>query len=101
MGCYKDTMKKPRPLPVLVENFRWPRRIDWNNLNRTIQACAEKVKEAGYVYFGLQFYGECWSGPQAHLTYAEDGKSKRCILGVGEGKANFVYRLVLEEKGTL
>ena len=48
------------------------------------------------MYFGLQFYGECWSGPQAHLTYDEDGESKRCIDGVGMQSANFVYRLVFK-----
>lgn len=87
-------MKEPRPLPVLVKNYRWPSQIDWKNLNKTIRACAKEVKEAGYQYFGLQFYGECWSGAQAHLTFNEDGKSKHCTLGVGKGKANFVYKLV-------
>ena len=98
MGCFKDTISPPRPLPVLVKNFRWPSQIDWNNLNRTIRACAEEVKEAGFIYFGLQFYGECWSGPKAHLTYNEDGESKRCVSGVGKGRTNFVYRLVFEGK---
>ena len=96
MGCFRDETTKPRPLPILVKNFRSPPQIDWNNLNKTIEACAIKVKEAGFVYFGLQFYGECWSGPKAHLTYHEDGKSKRCIAGVGMAYANFVYRLVFE-----
>lgn len=97
LGCFRDETTKPRPLPILVKNFRRPPQIDWNNLNKTIEACAIKVKEAGFVYFGLQFYGECWSGPKAHLTYHEDGKSKRCIAGVGMAYANFVYRLVFEE----
>jgi len=96
VGCFKDTMKEPRPLPVLVKNYRWKSQIDWKNLNKTIRACAKEVKEAGYQYFGLQFYGECWSGAQAHLTFNEDGKSKHCTLGVGKGKANFVYKLVTE-----
>ena len=96
MGCFRDETTNPRPLPILVKNFRWPGQIDWNDLNKTIEACALKVKEAGFVYFGLQFYGECWSGPKAHLTYDEDGKSKGCIVGVGKPRANFVYRLVFE-----
>lgn len=89
-------MQKPRPLPVLVKNYRWPAQIDWKNLNRHIRACAKEVKKAGYLYFGLQFYGECWSGPQAHSTYDEDGKSKDCVLGVGKERANFVYKIVLK-----
>ncbi|XP_068721046.1 pancreatic secretory granule membrane major glycoprotein GP2-like [Montipora capricornis] len=97
VGCFKDDTSEPRPLPVLVKNFRRPPQVDWNNLNNTIKACAERVKKAGYLYFGLQFYGECWSGPRAYLTYDEDGKSNRCEYGVGKGFANFVYRLVFEE----
>lgn len=97
VGCFKDTLVKPRPLPVLVKNYRLPSQIDWTNLNRTIRACAKEVKEAGYMYFGLQFYGECWSGPQAHLTYDEDGESRHCTLGVGKERANFVYKLVFKE----
>ena len=89
-------MEVPRPLPLLVKNYRRPRKIDWNNLNNTIRACAKEVEKAGYMYFGLQFYGECWSGPQAHLTYDEDGESKGCIDGVGMQRANFVYRLVFK-----
>ena len=96
VGCFKDTTANPRPLPILVKNYRWPSQIDWKNLNKTIRSCAKEVKGAGYIYFGLQFYGECWSGPQAHLTYDEDGDSKHCTLGVGKARANFVYKLVLK-----
>lgn len=98
VGCFRDDLSLPRPLPVLLKNFRWPSQIDWNNLNKTIKACAEIVKDAGFIYFGLQYYGECWSGPRAHSTYYEDGPSKRCVFGVGKGFANFVYRLVYEGK---
>lgn len=97
VGCFRDNLEVPRPLPLLVKNYRRPRKIDWNNLNNTIRACAKEVEKAGYMYFGLQFYGECWSGPQAHLTYDEDGESKGCIDGVGMQRANFVYRLVFKE----
>jgi len=96
IGCFKDTTKKPRPLPQLIKNFRG--RLDWNNLNQTIDACAEEAKKKGYLYFGLQFYGECWSGPMAHLTYDRDGSSKKCDLGVGKRRANSVYMLTGEGK---
>ena len=94
VGCFRDRKGEHRPLPMLVKNYRWPARIDWNNLNKTIAACAKEVKDKGFWYFSLQFYGECWSGPQAHQTYYEDGESRRCKLGVGMARANFVYRLV-------
>ena len=87
-------MKEPRPLPQLIKNFRGG--LDWHNLNKTIDACAEQAKKKGYLYFGLQFYGECWSGPHAHLTYDQDGNSTKCIYGVGQRRANAVYMLAGE-----
>lgn len=101
VGCFKDTMKKPRPLPELIKNFRGgvgvKSKIDWNNLNKTIEACAKEASKKGYLYFGLQFYGECWSGPKAHKTYERYGKSNSCTLGVGKKRANMVYMLTGEE----
>jgi len=46
-----------------------------------------------YEYFGLQYYGECWSGPNTGETYAKNGRSKQCVHGVGKNKANAVYRV--------
>ena len=89
-------MKKPRPLPELIKNFRVLRKVDWHNLNNTIKACANETLHRGYLYFGLQFYGECWSGPQAHSTYDRDSSSKSCINGVGKERANMVYMLTGE-----
>ena len=58
--------------------------------------------------FGLQFYGECWSGPFAEFNYSRDGKSKRCIMNlynptdcvqgqerecVGKKNTNYIYKL--------
>jgi hypothetical protein len=45
-------------------------------------------------YFGLQQYGECWSGKDAELTYARDGSSDACVKKVGKTGANFVYKFV-------
>ncbi|KAK3699894.1 hypothetical protein QZH41_016558, partial [Actinostola sp. cb2023] len=47
-----------------------------------------------HSYFGLQHYGECWSGKDADLTYARDGSSDACVKGVGKEGANFVYKLL-------
>ena len=44
-------------------------------------------------YFSVQFYGECWSGTDSGKTFARDGPSEDCYEGVGEKKANAVYRL--------
>ena len=41
--------------------------------------CLTKVKEKGYSVFGLQFYGQCWSGPRAACHYKTFGKSYKCV----------------------
>ena len=96
VGCFKDRGRKPRPLPEKIANLR--RLIDWYNLNKTITECARRVNKRGLHYFGIQFYGECWSGENAERTYNKQGRSTRCLHGVGKGHANFVYAFV--EKGT-
>ena len=95
VGCFRDHGRRPRPLPKLVANLRQD--IVWTDLNRTIIECGRIVNEIGFHYFGVQFYGECWSGKDAEVNFNKQGKSGRCIYGVGKGHANFVYALV--EKG--
>ena len=41
--------------------------------------CIKKVNQKGYSVFGLQFYGECWSGPRAGCTYKQFGKTYGCV----------------------
>ena len=73
--------------------------------------CAEIAKKKGYKVFGLQFYGECWSGPLAEAKFAEYGSADPSksfqISGnppppcdknnpqecVGGSLINYVYRL--------
>ena len=37
------------------------------------------MKERGYSVFGVQFYGECWSGPRAACNYKTFGNSDNCV----------------------
>ena len=46
-----------------------------------------------YEYFSVQFYGECWSGPDAGKTFARDGESDKCYQGIGLESTNAVYRI--------
>ena len=68
--------------------------------------CAEKAREKGYTMFGLQFYGECWSGSKAESRYNMYGSSKKCFEGfnnqcdrnseyecMGKQFANYIYEL--------
>ena len=89
LGCFKDS--RPRSLPLLVENLR--KNIDWNNMTKTVRACAELVQRRGLAIFGIQFYGECWSGVDAWKTYDKYGPSKNCWSGVGREGSYFVYEL--------
>ena len=46
---------------------------------------------SGYQCFGLQFVGECWSGPKACEMYKKYDQSYNCVLGVGMAMTNAVY----------
>lgn len=81
----------PRPLGKLIKNYRG--NLDWFNLSKIVDMCAKEANAKGFLYFGIQFYGECWSGPLVHETYNRSGFSKRCKSGVGGPNANFVYML--------
>ena len=54
--------------------------------------CALLAKKKNYKYFGVQGFGECWSGPSADTSYSKDGKSLQCSNGVGKANAIYVYR---------
>lgn len=70
--------------------------------------CARLAREKRFLYFGLQFYGECWSGDHSENLFATK-KSNQC-MGHGyedctdstetacSGKAghNYVYEIVYE-----
>lgn len=34
---------------------------------------------AGYTYFGIQFWGECWTGENPDVAYDSDGVSDSCF----------------------
>ncbi|CAH3179044.1 unnamed protein product [Porites lobata] len=94
LGCFADTKDKnkhPRAMPILYANFRSS--IDWYDLSKTVQACAEEAKTKRLEYFSVQFYGECWSGANSKQTFAKYGESDKCYQGVGMEKTNAVYRL--------
>lgn len=95
IGCFRDLGGDPRPLPELLGDLR--NDIDWYNINKTIDKCSTLANANGYQYFGIQFYGECWGSK--HISYDKDGKSQKCVVGVGKAGANYVYKLV--KPGTL
>ena len=65
--------------------------------------------------FGLQHYGECWSGPFAVFNYSKDGKSDKCLMNlekptacvkgdpkecVGQPNTNYIYMLTASKCNT-
>ena len=70
-------------------------------------SCANATRSKGFTYFGLQFFGECWSGVQPGISYDHYGVAHGCVgsnpkmpcepkhpVCVGKGKRNYVYKLV-------
>ncbi|XP_031569120.1 uncharacterized protein LOC116303679 [Actinia tenebrosa] len=108
VGCFRDDGRKPKPLPEQLLNDR--EKIDWNNWDSFMEdlvcRCAKKTLDEGYDTFGIQYYGECWSGPENLIDIDRDGSSNECISHgyqsckaqnttcVGKNGANFVYKLV-------
>lgn len=90
IGCFKDKHQGERPLPKLVGNHR--KNINWYHMGETVRKCAADAWTKHFAVFGIQFYGECWSGPSGYVTYDEDGFNLQgCWEGVGKTKNNYVY----------
>ena len=67
---------------------------NWRFDSNATQRCAQAAKRAGYLVFGVQYAGQCWSGPLAHVTCKKYGTSTNCVNGIGEAWAQDVYRIV-------
>lgn len=75
--------------------------------------CVSKVKKKRYSLFGLQSYGQCWSGISVGCSYKKFGKAGHCInqkkwicsddssmlCSSPDAKANFVYVLAGSHPG--
>lgn len=61
-------------------------------MTETVMKCAKDAWAKNYTVFGVQFYGECWSGASSYKTYDKDGLNKiGCWEGVGRERNNYVY----------
>jgi len=93
LGCYNDD-PEDRSFKTHLDNFRPI--LDWDkkNFDDLVTKCAQSVSRRKWNVFGIQYYGECWSGENAVNTYAHTGKADRCSNGIGEVNANAVYAFV-------
>ncbi|CAH3034686.1 unnamed protein product, partial [Porites lobata] len=124
VGCFDDSMVQPRPLSQLLMTDRDPTSpvysgipVHWGMWDvyfpKLICRCAAKAKAKGYNVFGIQHYGECWSGCGSEDTYSRDGSSSKCITYdydncnpqykdcVGKNHTNFVFTLHGEQQSYL
>ena len=99
LGCFRDR-KDDKALPIQVENFRG-NGINWKDMSQTVKRCAIATakKYPKLEVFGLQFYGECYSGYNGLETYSKHGQvpysddiNTYCWSGVGGPGFNFVYK---------
>ncbi|XP_061176939.1 uncharacterized protein LOC133185646 [Saccostrea echinata] len=71
--------------------------INWHDIGATIRACALEAKNRMLLYFGIEFYGECYMrNDTLEASYRLVSASKcteRCVLGVGAQHTLFVYQL--------
>lgn len=96
----------------------------WLFLLFNVLRCGKAAKLKNYTHFGIQGYGECWSGPMAGKTFGRDGVQntftqrpapkpwvgcvgdnfERCRGGndqcVGQENTNFVYAFVNGKNST-
>lgn len=116
LGCFSDRFQRAMPEELLNERDVTSKvfggqTIDWKKYESYMHGfscrCAKIARSKGYSVIGLQFYGECWSGPNAHLTYYKYGASNDCIDGhfkgydknnkctryIGRSWTNHVYRI--------
>lgn len=122
VGCFKDRIIPDRPLPNELVNRRDPVNnnwdgylINWHDYPGTLHAiackCAELAKARNHAFFGLQFYGECWSGPRSEM-YARDGiaPAEDCVgvdyntcdnkaetECIGKAFTNYIYKTVNDD----
>ena len=86
LGCFQDD--GIRAMPKFLGN--------WGSDSNAIQRCAQAAKRAGYLVFGVQYAGQCWSGPLAHVTYKKYGALTNCVNGTGWAWAQDVYRIFIK-----
>jgi len=84
--------------------------MDWKHYHETLYKlackCAELALKGNYTYFGIQFYGECWTGTDADEKFQRDGPSSECVGGkfascddstsaecAGKCFSNYIYKV--------
>lgn len=77
--------KNTNKSPVHERSYSWPISLHvYRYLSCSLACrCAAKTREKGWKVFGIQFFGECWSGPLAHNTYNMHGAGQPTYQFIG------------------
>ncbi|XP_047131197.1 uncharacterized protein LOC100210911 [Hydra vulgaris] len=81
VGCYNDfgIIAGMRLFTTLV-NYR--SFVNWNNRSGSFknitELCSSFVKDNSFEYFGISYWGECWTGSTLDINYDRDGGSFGC-----------------------
>ena len=59
-----------------------------------VNVCSQKAADRGYSVFGVEAGGECFSGPNAELTFKKHGQApdEDCTNGKGHNHRMSVYK---------
>ncbi|KAJ7385806.1 hypothetical protein OS493_013840 [Desmophyllum pertusum] len=122
IGCFKDK-KKSRALSQELFQDRKSKdpnysgqAVDWGDYSTYLKGlacrCAQSSKQKGFTYFGLQYYGYCFSDPHAASSYNKYGSSNKCSNQhyqtcddnawgecVGKKDVNYVYQIMEDSSG--
>ena len=94
LGCFREKYD-PALIPSL-EKAEDPL-LDGVSYERSnaIYKCYQAALKRNHRVFALFAYGDCHSGPEAHLNYDKYGKSGSCPAnGKGDRTASDVYKIV-------
>ena len=81
MGCWADTGDRAIAGGVRI----------WDD-DELFEKCKNLTVREGWDFFGIQNKDQCFTAPDAKMTYNKHGPSSACESGMGGVWANSVYQ---------
>nr|XP_039248870.1 uncharacterized protein LOC120326615 [Styela clava] len=91
VGCFRDTSEHAVPI---VEDRFLVLQDDFATRYEAIRKCARIAAASEYKAFAIRDGGRCATGPVAHFTYGNYGKSKKC--GIHGKAATMQWTFILD-----
>ncbi|XP_071115015.1 uncharacterized protein [Haliotis cracherodii] len=93
-GCFKSA--GGNVLPELLVNLR--NGLDWNDLTKTLDACALASASTNREFFGIQFWAECYIGNATEANFQTPVTISACAdvcpSSVADGSSTQVYQWI-------